>query len=120
MVLIVQYACRAFGDVLSVNFCFTPRFGEIDKGGFMDRSYRMFPNLPLEQRGEVRCLQVDSALLKSNPWGDPHCRDVWVYIPPGYTADSSISDGDVPFWVCWNWGGDAVSDANRAFFGNPL
>ena len=29
MVLIVQYACRAFGDVLSVNFCFTPRFGEI-------------------------------------------------------------------------------------------
>lgn len=55
----------------------------------MDRSYRMFPNLPLEKRGEVRCLQVDSELLKSNPWGDPYCRDVWVYIPPGYTAEDT-------------------------------
>ncbi len=55
----------------------------------MDRSHRMFPNLPLDQRGDVRCLQVDSELLKDNPWGDPHCRDVWVYIPPGYTAEST-------------------------------
>ena len=55
----------------------------------MDRSYRMFPNLPSDKRGQVRCLQVDSELLKNNPWGDPHCRDIWVYVPPGYTAEKT-------------------------------
>ena len=52
----------------------------------MERSYRMFPNLPIGQRGSIQCVQVNSTLLKDNPWGDPHCRDVWVYLPPGYST----------------------------------
>ena len=58
-------------------------------GVSMERSYRMFPNLPIEQRGTVRCVQVESSFLKDNPWGDPHVRDVWVYLPSGYTTEQS-------------------------------
>lgn len=55
----------------------------------MQRSTKMFPNLPLSQRGTVQCLEIDSAVLKNNPWGDPSHRDVWVYTPPGYTPEQS-------------------------------
>ena len=58
-------------EMFSALILFYPRFGEIEDGDFMDRSYRMFPNLPSDQRGEVRCLQVDSELLRDNPWGIP-------------------------------------------------
>ena len=43
-----------------------------------------FPNLPVEQRGEVRVLQHDSVVLKNNALGDPSSRDLHVYLPPGY------------------------------------
>ena len=33
--------------------------------------------------------QVDSALLRGNPLGDPHTRPLWVYLPPGYDDDES-------------------------------
>ena len=55
----------------------------------MDRSFRMFPNLPVDRRGTVQCVQVDSTLLRGNPWGDPHSREVWVYLPPGYTSEKT-------------------------------
>ena len=45
----------------------------------MQRSTKMFPNLPLSQRGTVQCLEIDSMALKDNPWGDPSHRDIWVY-----------------------------------------
>ena len=54
----------------------------------MQRSHRMFPHLPLEKRGTIHCMQVDSTVLKDNPWGDPHIRDVWVYLPPNYDANN--------------------------------
>ena len=44
-----------------------------------------FPNLPPEQRGNVRVLDHHSVLLKNNPLGDPSRRDLFVYVPPGYT-----------------------------------
>lgn len=35
-------------------------------------------------RGEVKFLKHESDVLKNNPPGDPHVRDVIVYLPPGY------------------------------------
>ena len=29
-------------------------------------------------------MDLDSAVLKGNPLGDPHLRPLWVYVPPGY------------------------------------
>ena len=46
-----------------------------------------FPNLPPEQRGDVRVLDHDSHVLKNNAMGDPTRRDLYVYVPPRY-ADS--------------------------------
>lgn len=47
-----------------------------------------FPNLPSSQRGAVHCVPHSSAVLQDNIWGDPWCRDVWVYTPPGYAEAS--------------------------------
>ncbi len=47
-----------------------------------------FPNLAPDQRGELHTLDHCSEVLRSNPFGDPARRDVFVYTPPGYsTAD---------------------------------
>jgi enterochelin esterase family protein len=35
-------------------------------------------------RGSVQVETVDSAILKGNPPGDPHGRELYVYLPPGY------------------------------------
>ena len=43
-----------------------------------------FPNLPPEQRGDVRILDHDSQVLKNNAMGDPTRRDLYVYLPAGY------------------------------------
>ncbi len=45
-----------------------------------------FPNLPPEQRGRVRVIDLASQALRDNPWGDPSHRDVTVYTPPGFKA----------------------------------
>ena len=55
----------------------------------MNLSSTMFPNLPVSQRGKVRCFEVASEVLKTNPWGDPHRRDVWIYTPKGYDASKT-------------------------------
>jgi len=39
--------------------------------------------------GSVAYLELDSALLKGNPLGDPHVRRFPVYLPPGYDASST-------------------------------
>jgi len=39
-------------------------------------------------RGEVKILKHESQVLKNNPLGDPHIRDLCVYLPTGY------EDGD--------------------------
>ena len=33
-------------------------------------------------------LEVDSKALRGNALGDPHVRPLWVYVPPGYDADT--------------------------------
>ncbi len=38
-------------------------------------------------QGVVRHITIDSGLLRGNPLGDPHVRDLPVYVPPGYDAD---------------------------------
>ncbi len=35
-------------------------------------------------KGTIRVLQHESNALKNNPLGDPHIRDLYVYLPPGY------------------------------------
>ena len=37
-----------------------------------------------QPRGTVTNLLHESSLLKGNPLGDPHERDLFVYLPPGY------------------------------------
>lgn len=41
------------------------------------------------KQGTVINLRHESEVLKGNPPGDPHVRDVWVYLPPGYDDDRS-------------------------------
>lgn len=50
----------------------------------MQRSTKMFPNLPWHRRGKVQCFEIASEALQSNPWGDPSNRDVLVYTPACY------------------------------------
>lgn len=38
-------------------------------------------------QGSVKNLRHNSKLLKNNPPGDPHIRDVFVYLPPSYGDD---------------------------------
>src|SRR5436853_4985225 len=33
-------------------------------------------------------LEIESAVLRDNPLGDPHVRPLWVYLPPGYGAEA--------------------------------
>jgi S-formylglutathione hydrolase FrmB len=49
-----------------------------------------------EGRGSVVRLRHESEVLKSNPLGDPHVRDIYVYLPPGYSA----SDERYPSVYC--------------------
>src|ERR1700758_2159328 len=44
---------------------------------------RRKPDLP---RGEVKRLEIDSKVLAGNPLGDPHVRDLYLYLPPGFIA----------------------------------
>jgi enterochelin esterase family protein len=37
-----------------------------------------------QKQGTVRVLRHESAVLKDNPLGDKHVRDLIVYLPPGY------------------------------------
>ena len=47
-------------------------------------------------RGSVVNLRHESETLKGNPLGDPHVRDLFVYLPPGYSA----SDESYPSVYC--------------------
>src|SRR3954464_13766334 len=40
-----------------------------------------------EPVGRFDELEVESAVLRDNPLGDPHVRPLWVYLPPGYDAE---------------------------------
>jgi enterochelin esterase family protein len=41
-----------------------------------------------QKQGTVRILRHESAVLKGNPLGDKHVRDLIVYLPPGYEETS--------------------------------
>jgi enterochelin esterase family protein len=44
---------------------------------------------PDAARGTVKVLRHTSAVLRQNALGDPHERDVYCYLPPGYAADGA-------------------------------
>jgi enterochelin esterase-like enzyme len=48
-----------------------------------------------EKRGTVQVVTVDSKILKGNLPGDPHVRDLHVYLPPGYAS------GEERYPVVW-------------------
>jgi S-formylglutathione hydrolase FrmB len=54
----------------------------------------MNANTPVN--GTVRALRHESNVLKGNPLGDPHVRDLHVYLPPGYEE----SGDDYPTVYC--------------------
>ena len=35
-------------------------------------------------QGTIKCLRHESEILRGNPLGDSHMRDLFVYLPPGY------------------------------------
>jgi putative esterase len=37
--------------------------------------------------GHFDALEIESAVLRDNPLGDPHVRPLWVYVPPAYDAE---------------------------------
>ena len=47
-------------------------------------------------QGTVKNLSHESNVLKNNPPGDPHVRDLFVYLPPGYAE----GDGSYPTVYC--------------------
>lgn len=47
-------------------------------------------------QGSVQNLRHESEVLKNNPPGDPHIRDVWVYLPPNYDQ----TDASYPTVYC--------------------
>ena len=51
---------------------------------------------PSEPRGRIEWLEVRSALLRGNPWDDPHERRLPVYLPAAYADDGP------PFLVLWD------------------
>ena len=42
-----------------------------------------------QKQGTVVCLQHESEILKNNPLGDAHIRDVLVYLPPDYDENKN-------------------------------
>ena len=39
-------------------------------------------------QGQLVQTTIESEALRGNPLGDPHVRPLWVYLPPGYDAES--------------------------------
>lgn len=42
-----------------------------------------------ENKGTIRVLRHESNALSGNPLGDPHVRDLYVYLPPGYKSEGA-------------------------------
>ncbi len=42
-----------------------------------------------EQKGTIKVLRHESEILKNNPLGDKHIRDLYVYLPPDYESESN-------------------------------
>ena len=47
--------------------------------------------------GTIIIEQFTSQLLQNNPLGDPHIRQIPIYLPPGYEGDE---DDDTPLPRC--------------------
>lgn len=50
----------------------------------------------LQKQGTIKILRHESSVLKNNPLGDPHVRDLYVYLPPEYEE----SDKNFPVVYC--------------------
>lgn len=48
------------------------------------------PHDPLDFEGRVEVLSVESEVLVGNPLGDPHVRELPVYLPPGASGDRPL------------------------------
>ncbi len=50
-----------------------------------------------EKQGTIQILKHESEVLKNNPLGDRHVRDLYVYLPPDYEANT---DANFPVVYC--------------------
>src|SRR5438874_3943622 len=68
------------------------KLAQFREGGHCATTYsRIVPDLPpwqYEPAGRYEEHLFESEVLKSNRLGDPHRRPLWVYLPPGYDADT--------------------------------
>jgi S-formylglutathione hydrolase FrmB len=53
-----------------------------------ERQSRAMQPWSIEFRGRLDELTLESRTLVGNALGDPHVRPLWVYVPPGYEAES--------------------------------
>jgi hypothetical protein len=60
----------------------------------------------------------ESALLRDNPLGDPHQRPLWVYLPPGYEAETGRRYATV--YVIQGYTGHVSMWRNRTAFRQPF
>jgi hypothetical protein len=71
-----------------------------------------------ELTGRLHELVLDSALLRSNPLGDPHERPLWVYTPPGY--DDAPNRRYPSVYVLQGYTGHLAMWRNRSPFRQPF
>lgn len=61
---------------------------------------------------------IESDALRDNPLGDPHVRPIWVYVPPGYDADSDRRYPSV--YVLQGYTGFLTNWRNRTPYRQPF
>ena len=61
---------------------------------------------------------IESDALRDNPLGDPHVRPIWVYVPPGYDADSDRRYPSV--YVLQGYTGFVTNWRNRTPYRQPF
>lgn len=71
-----------------------------------------------ELAGRIDRHTITSELLRDNPLDDPHQRPLWVYVPPGYDADTAARYPAV--YVIQGYTGHVSMWANRTPFRQPF
>jgi len=68
--------------------------------------------------GRIDEHDLESALLRDNPLGDPHERPLWVYVPPGYDDEPERRYASV--YVIQGYTGHVSMWRNRTAFRQPF
>ncbi len=47
--------------------------------------------MTVEKQGTIQILKHESDVLKNNPLGDKHIRDLYIYLPPDYESEANVN-----------------------------